>query len=56
MKSPPVQYHDDQAREMTEEFIYQQTRRETELKETSEPNVVAPENLTNGRKVETQAN
>lgn len=36
MKSPPVQHHDDQAREMTEEFIRQHTAQEVEIKEATE--------------------
>src|SRR5579864_8058557 len=37
MKSPPVQYHDDQAREMTEEFIRQETVKEPETPEVPNP-------------------
>ena len=55
MKSPPVQHHDDQAREMTEEFIRQQSGEETVVKEASEPEVAAPENVSNGHKSEAQA-
>jgi myo-inositol-1-phosphate synthase len=55
MKSPPVQHHDDQAREMTEEFIRQQSGQETVVKEASEPEVTAPGNISNGHKTEAQA-
>jgi myo-inositol-1-phosphate synthase len=55
MKSPPVQHHDDQAREMTEEFIRQQSGQETAVKEASEPEVTAPGNISNGHKTEAQA-
>jgi myo-inositol-1-phosphate synthase len=53
MKSPPVQHHDDEAREMTEEFIRQYGGKEIHRQEASEPEVVTPENITNGHKVET---
>jgi myo-inositol-1-phosphate synthase len=32
MKSPPIQYHDDEARRMTEEFITEHSRTEQEVK------------------------
>jgi myo-inositol-1-phosphate synthase len=54
MKSPPVQHHDDEAREMTEEFIRQYTGKETTTPETSEPEVATPENITNGHRTEAQ--
>jgi myo-inositol-1-phosphate synthase len=44
MKSPPVQYHDDVAREMTEAFIADET-----VNPSSRPEVVEP---TNGHKTE----
>ena len=47
MKSPPVQYHDDIAREMTEAFI-----REEGYKAPATPEVLKP---TDGYKVEMQA-
>jgi myo-inositol-1-phosphate synthase len=45
MKSPPIQHHDDQARELTEEFIRQET-----VKEPNTPDMPAPKTLTNGHK------
>jgi len=48
MKSPPVQYHDDQAREMTEEFIRQYSNKE--LQELDEPEAETPQNVANGHK------
>lgn len=56
MKSPPVQYHDDQARELTEEFIREQSAKEMPQKEVNEPAVTKPENSSNGHKLEAQAN
>jgi myo-inositol-1-phosphate synthase len=53
MKSPPVQHHDDEAREMTEEFIRQYGGKEISRQEASEPEVATPENITNGHKIET---
>lgn len=50
MKSPPVQYHDDVARELTESFI-----RDEHQPTTDTPESVAPADITNGHKVETQA-
>src|SRR5437588_5594620 len=47
MKSPPVQYHDDRAREMTEAFIQHETAPRTEQSATVEQ--------ANGRKVEASA-
>jgi myo-inositol-1-phosphate synthase len=44
MKSPPVQYHDDLAREMTEAFIKEEVMRPAQQSEVLEP--------TNGYKVE----
>src|SRR5579883_841463 len=55
MKSPPVQYHDDQARESTEEFIRQYGGKEAGVQEASEPQIPTPGNLSNGHKVEAQA-
>ena len=55
MKSPPVQYHDDQARELTEEFIREHGSKETNVKEASGPAVTPPENVTNGHRTEAQA-
>jgi len=46
MKSPPIQYHDDVARDMTETFI-----REKAYTEPQAPEVLEP---TNGHKVETE--
>ena len=46
MKSPPVQYHDDIAREMTEAFI-----REESYKAPQAPEVLEP---TNGYKMESE--
>jgi len=50
MKSPPVQHHDDTAREMTEEFIRQYDDKEITTPSTSEPEVATPENITNGHR------
>ncbi len=47
MKSPPVQYHDDIAREMTEAFIHEEGYKAPEAPEVLEP--------TDGYKVETEA-
>jgi len=55
MKSPPVQYHDDQARELTEEFIREYGSKEADVKPASQPTVTPPENSTNGHKVKSQA-
>jgi myo-inositol-1-phosphate synthase len=52
MKSPPVQHHDDQARELTEEFIREYGAQETSAKPASEPAVTSPENTANGHKIE----
>jgi myo-inositol-1-phosphate synthase len=52
MKSPPVQHHDDQARELTEEFIREHGAQETSAKPASEPAVTSPENTANGHKIE----
>jgi myo-inositol-1-phosphate synthase len=46
MKSPPVQYHDDIAREITEAFIREESYQAPETPEVLEP--------TNGHKVETE--
>ncbi len=46
MKSPPVQYHDDIAREMTEAYIREESYKAPETPEVLEP--------TNGHKVETE--
>ncbi len=46
MKSPPVQYHDDIAREMTEAFIHEAVSSSPQEPEALEP--------TNGHKVETE--
>jgi len=46
MKSPPIQYHDDIAREMTEAFI-----REEAYTGPQEPEVLEP---TNGHKIEAE--
>ncbi|HEY0752338.1 MAG TPA: inositol-3-phosphate synthase [Ktedonobacteraceae bacterium] len=45
MKSPPIQHHDDQARELTEEFI-----REYGAQEANEISVTAPENIATASK------
>lgn len=50
MKSPSVQYHDDVARELTEAFI-----RDEHQQTTDTPESVTPADITNGHKVETQA-
>lgn len=51
MKSPPIQYHDDVAREMTEAFI-----KEEVIKEEATPEVTKPvTNQVNGHKIETEA-
>jgi len=47
MKSPPIQHHDDIAREMTEAFIQEEV-----VKTPQEPEVLEP---TNGHKAEVQA-
>jgi myo-inositol-1-phosphate synthase len=52
MKSPPIQHHDDQARELTEEFIREHGAQETSAKPASEPAVTSPENTANGHKIE----
>src|SRR6266702_946733 len=49
MKSPPVQHHDDIAREMTETFIHEEVYKEPQAPEVSE--ILEP---TNGYKVETE--
>jgi myo-inositol-1-phosphate synthase len=49
MKSPPIQYHDDIAREMTEAFIHEEVFSEPMAPEV--PEVLEP---TNGYKVETE--
>ncbi len=46
MKSPPVQHHDDEARELTEAFI---------RGEHQQPETTPPADVSNGHKVETQA-
>jgi len=46
MKSPPIQYHDDVARDMTEAFIREEAYTEPQAPEVLEP--------TNGHKVETE--
>ncbi|MEO7021715.1 MAG: inositol-3-phosphate synthase [Ktedonobacteraceae bacterium] len=46
MKSPPVQHHDDEARELTEAFI---------RGEHQQPEMAPPSDVSNGHKVETQA-
>jgi myo-inositol-1-phosphate synthase len=55
MKSPPVQYHDDQAREMTEEFIRQYSSAEAELQELGGSEANNSQNVSNGHKAEAQA-
>lgn len=55
MKSPPIQYHDDQARELTEEFIREHPQKEADVKPASQPAVTPPEHSTNGHKVKSQA-
>ncbi len=50
MKSPPVQHHDDVARELTEAFI-----RDEHPQETATSEAVPPADIANGHKVETQA-
>jgi myo-inositol-1-phosphate synthase len=52
MKSPSVQHHDDQARELTEEFIRTYGARETDAQETAETPLTPSENSANGHKVE----
>ncbi len=42
MKSPPTQYHDEEARRMTEEFITEHSRTEQEVKGNGK-HEVAPE-------------
>ncbi|MGH2478701.1 MAG: inositol-3-phosphate synthase [Ktedonobacteraceae bacterium] len=50
MKSPPVQHHDDVARELTEAFIRDEHQQATDTSETA-----APADIANGHKVETSA-
>ena len=50
MKSPPVQHHDDVARELTEAFIRDEHQQATNTSETAPPADIA-----NGHKVETSA-
>jgi len=55
MKSPPIQYHDDQARELTEEFIREHPQKEADVKPASQPTVTPSEHSTNGHKIKAQA-
>ena len=50
MKSPPVQHHDDVARELTEAFIRDEYQQATDTSETAPPTDIA-----NGHKVESSA-
>ena len=50
MKSPPIQYHDDQARELVEAFIRDEQPRQTAASEST-----APTDIANGHKIEAQA-